>query len=108
MTIALRHCYACFREEALMKGLYLLLSLPALIPFYGLISDICGYIALYRYWGNWPIFILLLILGGMKDSGTKAGASALQARGHSEETMGIAAGCCVLQTAIIVICLWSF
>ena len=108
MTIALRHCYACFREEALMKGLYLLLSLPALIPFYGLISDICGYIALYRYWGNWPIFILLLILGGMKDSGTKAGASALQARGHSEETMGIAAGCCVLQTAIIVICFWSF
>ena len=91
-----------------MKGLYLPLSLPALIPFYGLISDICGYIALYRYWGNWPIFILLLILGGMKDSGTKAGVSALQARGHSEETMGIAAGCCVLQTAIIVICIASF
>ena len=91
-----------------MKGLYALLSLPALIPFYGLISDISGYVALYRYWGNWPIFILLLVLGGMKDSGTKALAAELQAKGQSEETMGIAAGCCVLQTAIIVICIRSF
>ena len=91
-----------------MIWLYRLICLPSAIPFYGLISDISGYVALYRYWGNWPIFILLLVLGGMKDSGTKALASELQAKGQSEETMGIAAGCCVLQTAIIVICIGSF
>lgn len=86
----------------------MLLSLPALIPFYGLLSDISGYVALFRYWGNWPIFILLLVLGGIKDSGTKALASQLQEKGESEEMEGLAAGCCVLQTAIIVICIRSF
>ena len=106
--LGLGPCYAYLTEESLMQGLYLLLSLPGVIPFYGFISDICGYIALYRYWGDWPIFILLLILGGMKDSVKRAGISALQARGHSEETMRIAAGCSVLQTAIIVICIRSF
>ena len=91
-----------------MKGLYLLLSLPALIPFYGLISDISGYVALYRYWGDWPMFVLLLGLGGMKDSGCQSLARELREKGPSETTEAYAAGCCVLQTAIIVICFRSF
>ena len=47
-----------------MKGLYTLLSLPGIIPFYGLISDISGYVALYRYWGNWPILSCYSFLAG--------------------------------------------
>ena len=91
-----------------MKALYSILCLPSLIPFYGLISDVAGYVGLWRYWGDWGVFIALLVLGGMKDSGTKSLAETLQQKGQCEETMGIAAGCCVLQTIIIVICLRSF
>ena len=44
----------------------------------------------------------------MKDSGTRGLAQSLKEQGHSEGTMAIAAGCCVLQTIIIVVCVRSF
>lgn len=91
-----------------MRALYFILSLPALIPFYGLISDIAGYVGLWRYWGDWGVFIALLVLGAMKDSGAKSLAQAVQQNGQCEETMALGAGCCVLQTIIIVISLRSF
>jgi hypothetical protein len=95
-------------ETVRMIAVYRLLCLPSLIPFYGLISDISGYVALWRYWGNWSVFVALLVLGGMKDSGTRGLAQSLKEQGHSEGTMAIAAGCCVLQTIIIVVCVRSF
>lgn len=91
-----------------MIALYRLLCIPAIIPYYGLISTISGYIALWRYWGDWGIFILLLVLGGMKDSGTTSLAEIVKEQGNTEYAMGVAAGCCVLQTLIIAICIASF
>ena len=92
-----------------MKLLYSILSLPAFIPFYGLIASIAGYVALFRYWGNWPVFIGLLALGWYKDTRLELLQQVLKEEGiESNLAESIGALCCVLQTTIIIICIRSF
>ena len=92
-----------------MKLLYAILSLPALIPFYGLIASIAGYVALFMYWGNWPVFIGLLALGWYKDTRLELLQQVLKEEGiESNLAESIGALCCVLQTTIIIICIRSF
>tara|TARA_X000000950_G_scaffold120522_1_gene151048 strand:+ start:375 stop:686 length:312 start_codon:yes stop_codon:yes gene_type:complete len=92
-----------------MSFLYQILSLPALIPFFGLASEIAGYVALFRYWGNWPVFIGLLALGWYKNTRLELLQEELNKNGlDSKLAEAIGALCCVLQTTIIIICLRSF
>jgi hypothetical protein len=93
-----------------MRLLYQILGLPALIiPRYGLIADIAGYVALFRYWGDWPVFIGLLALGWYKDRRLELLQEVLKEEDIGSNVAGsIGALCVVLQTTIIIICIGSF
>ena len=92
-----------------MNIIHHILQIPALIPFYGLISTICGYLALYRYWENWFVFASLLILGWIKGIYETSLARDLQEKGYRSDTAPLLGSItCVLQTTIIIIFVRSF